>query len=313
MQIESLIIKSLQRSGRVHLPGWGSFYLEKQVAKWDEITSTAFPSGKYIGFRASFSSTENTLVTTVMKELGSSMEVAEHWIHRKVNAWQLVLDEGGVLMLPGIGSFPAQNLFKADGHSLDAQSFGLTPIMVHAINEPSALQSKVVASLKIASEQRTTGLRNWQRASAAAAVALLFGLGVFQSPWPTEMAGWFTSTASEIPVEEAVSEPATEEANTIESNVPEAVNKTSRETSLTTGSIEHGLKAGYSIVVGSFKMPENAESLATTLSQEGYSVHIISGSLAKVGVGEFATRAEAKAALQGIKASVNSHAWIYGH
>ena len=313
MNIESLIIKRLQESGRVHLPGWGSFYLEKQVAKWDAITSTAFPSGKYISFRASISSSENTLVGTVMRELGSTMEVAEHWIHRKVFAWQQVLDEGGVLMLPGIGSFPAPNVFKPDGQSLDAQSFGLTPVMVHAINEPSALQTKVVASLKMATEQRATGLRTWQRASAAAAVALLFGLGLFQSPWSTEMAGWFTSPA-QVEVEdgltdevEAVEELTTEEiapVNVVETPAPPRVEM---------GTVEKGLASGYSIVVGSFKMPENAENLAQSLASDGMDVHIISGSLVKVGVGHYSTRAEAKQALQGIKASVNSHAWIYGH
>ena len=45
------------------------------------------------------------------------------------------------------------------------------------------------------SEQREQGLRNWQKASVAAAVSLLFGLGIFQSTWSTQMAGWITSSA----------------------------------------------------------------------------------------------------------------------
>ena len=70
-------------------------------------------------------------------------------------------------------------------------------------------------------------------------------------------------------------------------------------------------KAGYYIVVGSFKMDENAEKLATELSERGIDVRIIPGHLKKVAMGGYTTRAEAVQALPAIKSSINAHAWIF--
>lgn len=307
MKIEKLILQRLQDTGRVHLPGWGSWYLKAQVSRWDSVTGTAFPKGKYIAFNPSIASMENSLVSLVMREMGSTMEIAEQWISRKVQQWQQSLDQGAVLMLDGIGSFRPNGAFQSDVNSLDAQSFGLTPIMLHAISEPSALQSKVVASLKMVSEQREQGLRNWQKASAAAAVSLLFGLGIFQSPWSTQMAGWFAT-----PVEvEAASEVAVPLVD-VENHANETPAVTSSESKITSKAVVSAtrLETGYSIIVGSFKVSTNASDLADELRSQGHLVTLLEGSLMKVGIGSFASRDEAKTALSKVKADINSHAWI---
>ena len=305
MKIEKLILQRLQDTGRVHLPGWGSWYLKAQVSRWDSVTGTAFPKGKYIAFNPSIASMENSLVSLVMRDLGSTMEIAEQWISRKVQQWQQSLDKGAVLMLDGIGSFRPNGSFQSDVNSLDAQSFGLTPVMLHAISEPSALQSKVVASLKMVSEQREQGLRNWQKASAAAAVSLLFGLGVFQSPWSTQMAGWF-ATPAEATLEVGI--PFVD----VENHANETPAITSSESTITSKAVvtTPRLDAGYSIIVGSFKVSTNASDLANELRSQGHLVTILEGSLMKVGVGSFASRDEAKTALSKVKADINSHAWI---
>jgi len=69
----------------------------------------------------------------------------------------------------------------------------------------------------------------------------------------------------------------------------------------------------YYIVVGSFKMESNAFTLAEELQAEGHEVKVLPGSLMKVGLGGFESRDQAKSALAGIKAEVNSYAWIYAY
>ena len=105
MQIESIIIQRLSERGRVQIPSWGTFYLMEKPARWDAVTNTAFPRGKYVGFTPSNTTTENSLLPAVMKQMRCTMEIAESWIARKVNQWQSTLDSGSILLLQGLGSF----------------------------------------------------------------------------------------------------------------------------------------------------------------------------------------------------------------
>jgi cell division septation protein DedD/nucleoid DNA-binding protein len=312
MRIETIIINRLRNTGKVHLSGWGTFYLNEQSVRWNHITNTAFPAGKYLQFSPNPSTERDTLLPEVMKSLGASMEVAEQWIVRKIKGWQNELDEGHVLMLPGLGSFPSQNRFQPEPGTFDAQSFGFVPVMIHKLEEPSALQSKVVASLKIASENKQSTLKAWQRAGAAAAVAALFGLGVMQSSVATQVAGWFTAEDTlEIEALPTV-EPAAElPAITPTQPVVEEVEETPAPKAVEVVSQVHS--KGYSVIVGSFREKSNADNYAAELAAQGLEVNLIPGSLRKVGIGHYQNRAEAVKAVSELKATVNSGAWIYAY
>ena len=186
---------------------------------------------------------------------------------------------------------------------------------MHAVHEPSALQSKVSASLKLVTESREKGLKAWQKAAVAAAVTALFGLGIFQSELPTEMAGWLgslstTSAAVETPVEADATEVTKPETMT-----PETVTDIAVETPAPVSKVvtQPTKGMGYYIVVGSFKEALNAEVLSEEIAAKGYNVSVLPGSLKKVGIGHFASRAAAKAELAKIKSEVNSHAWIFAY
>lgn len=312
MKIESIIIKRLQKTGKVHLSGWGTFYLKEQNARWNHITNTAFPAGKYLHYSPNPSSERDSLLPEVMKSLGASMEVAEQWLIRKIRGWQNELDAGNVLMLPGLGSFPAQHKFQAEPGTFNADSFGFVPVMIHRIEEPSALQSKVVASLKIASENKKSTLKAWQRAGAAAAVAALFSLGVMQSSVATQVAGWFAEEETVSPVK--LESTTIENAETIEATAPESIEtevkpEQPREKPVT--QFKH--TKGYSVIVGSFREKSNADNYAAELAAKGLEVNLIPGSLRKVGIGHYQTRAEAVQAVAQIKSNVISGAWIYAY
>ena len=313
MHIEQLIIQTLNTKNRVQIPGWGAFYLVEKEARWDAVTNTAFPRGKYVAFNPARSSIENTLLPTVMRTLGGSMEIAESWIRRKVNQWQTTLDSGSVLMLSGLGSFRKNGMFQPERENqFDANSFGFTAVMMHRISEPSALESKVVASLKMVAEQRENGLSSWRKAAVAAAITALISLGIYQSDiTPQAMAGWFTPTPE-----------AKETLDNFESINSEAVTPSESVTPINAIKVEENqvsltpVKAAskkYYIVVGSFKMESNAFTLAEELQAEGHEVKVLPGSLMKVGLGGFESRDQAKSALAGIKAEVNSYAWIYAY
>ena len=313
MHIEQIIIQTLNTKNRVQIPGWGAFYLVEKEARWDAATNTAFPRGKYVAFNPARSSIENTLLPTVMRTLGGSMEIAESWIRRKVNQWQTTLDSGSVLMLSGLGSFRKNGMFQPERENqFDANSFGFTAVMMHRISEPSALESKVVASLKMVAEQRENGLSSWRKAAVAAAITALISLGIYQSDiTPQAMAGWFTPTPA-----------AQETLDNFESINSEAVTPSESVTPINAIKVEENqvsltpVKAAskkYYIVVGSFKMESNAFTLAEELQAEGHEVKVLPGSLMKVGLGGFESRDQAKSALAGIKAEVNSYAWIYAY
>jgi len=310
--METIIINRLRKTGKVHLSGWGTFTLKEQSVRWNHITNTAFPAGKYLQFSPNPSSERDTLLPEVMKSLGASMEVAEQWLVRKIKGWQSELDAGNVLMLPGLGSFPAQGKFQPEPGTFDAQSFGFVPVMIHKLEEPSALQSKVVASLKIASENKQSTLKAWQRAGAAAAVAALFGLGVMQSSVATQVAGWFAAEEV-IPSTEPELTPI-ESTESVEEITPVSV-ETEAVPDLTVikpvTQVKHS--NGYSVIVGSFREGANADNYAAELAAKGLEVNLIPGSLRKVGIGHYQTRAEAVQAITQIKSTVNSGAWIYAY
>lgn len=313
MQIEQLIIQTLNAKNRVQIPGWGAFYLVEKEARWDAVTNTAFPRGKYVAFNPARTSNDNTLLPTVMRTLGGSMEVAESWIRRKVNQWQTTLDSGSVLMLSGLGSFRKNGMFQAERENqFDANSFGFTAVMMHRISEPSALESKVVASLKMVTEQRENGIASWRKAAVAAAITALISLGIYQSDiTPQAMAGWFTPTPAAQEALDNFESINSETVAPLESVTPiNATNVEENQVSLTPVKAD---SKKYYIVVGSFKMESNALTLAEELQAEGHEVKVLPGSLMKVGLGGFESRDQAKSALAGIKAEVNSYAWIYAY
>ena len=312
MQIEVIIIQRLVERSRVQIPAWGTFYLMEKPARWDSVTNTAFPRGKYVGFTPSNATTENSLLPAVMKQMRCSMEVAESWISRKVNQWQNTLDSGSILLLQGLGSFRKNGAFVAEkNNQFDAHSFGFSTVMLHALNEPSALESKVVASLKMVSEQRAQGLITWRKTAVAAAIAALVSLGVYQSDLRTEIAGWF-SPGSNIELDHS-------DRNTGSSpleNAVESLESVSTKNDASNAAIKVRTASAtkkYYIVVGSFKIEDNATSLANELLSEDLEVSVLPGSLLKVGVGNYSSREDAKRDLSKIQQSINQHAWIYAY
>ena len=307
MNIESIIISRLQKTGKVHLSGWGTFYLKREAVRWNHITNTAFPAGQYLHYSPNPGSKEDTLLPEVMKSLGASMEVAEQWIGRKIKVWQNEIDHGNVVMLSGLGSFPSSNKFNAEPGTFDPQSFGFVPVMIHRLHEQSALQAKVVASLKIPGEDTKNALKVWQRMGAAAAVAALFSLGVMQSSVVTQVAGWFNQNeetnllnSAEVEIESKIEETLSIPAPRVVKNTVATINKTTHS-------------KGYSIVVGSFKEKNNADNYAAELAAKGLEISIIPGSLLKVGIGHYSSRSEAIKSMATIKSSINSGAWIYAY
>ena len=270
MQIEQLIIQTLNAKNRVQIQGWGAFYLVEKEARWDAVTNTAFPRGKYVAFNPARSSSENTLLPNVMRTLGGSMEVAESWIRRKVNQWQTTLDSGSILMLSGLGSFSKNGMFQPERENqFDPNSFGFTAVMMHRISEPSALESKVVASLKMVTEQRENGLASWRKAAVAAAITALISLGVYQSDiTPQAMAGWFTQTPT---AQEALDNfEAVETEATLPTETVVAIEVTTAEKTTPSLSPVKTESKRYYIVVCSFKMENNALTLAEELQGKGH-------------------------------------------
>lgn len=312
MQIESIIIQRLSERGRVQIPSWGAFYLMEKPARWDTVTNTAFPRGKYVEFTPSNTTTENSLLPAVMNQMRCSMEMAESWIARKVNQWQGTLDSGSILLLQGLGSFRKNGTFVAEkNNQFDHYSFGFSTVMLHALNEPSALESKVAASLKMVTEQRSEGLKAWRKAAVAAAITALVTLGVYQSNLRTEMAGWFARGRS-IELDHSDRQPTA--PGTLDSPIEEEV-ETVVNTPVQTPTVVSKAAATkkYCIVVGAFKIEDNASTLADELKADGMDVNILPGSLLKVGLGNYLSREAAKQDLAQIQSSINQHAWIYAY
>ncbi len=312
MQIESIIIQRLTERGRLQIPSWGTFYLMEKPARWDAVTNTAFPRGKYVGFTPSNTTTENSLLPAVMKQMRCTMEMAESWIARKVNQWQSTLDSGSILLLQGLGSFRKNGAFVAEkNNQFDHHSFGFSTVMLHALNEPSALETKVAASLKIVTEQRSEGLKVWRKAAVAAAITTLVTLGVYQSDLHTEMAGWFAPGRS-IELDHSDRQPST--PSIIEAPTEEEIEAVASTPSQTPTIVRKATATKkYYIVVGSFKIEDNATTLAAELKADGMNVSILPGSLMKVGIGNYLSREAAKQDLAQIQSSINQHAWIYAY
>lgn len=303
MQLEALILKSLVQQPRIYVPGWGTFFLANRETRFEHATGAVFPAGKYIAFNPNSSSSATTLHTVVAKEIGGNLEAAESWVRRKINTWQEKIDQSSVLKLEGLGTFRKGGQFLAEQNNpLDAANFGFTQILLHPVHSPSALESKVSASLKVVSEQRSNAVALWKRAAVAAAVSALIGLGIFQSDLPTQAAGWFAPSI-EAPTKSIIEK--------VENEGTEATDATDVvEEKVIATPVKSTASYSHFVVVGSFKEAQNAHNLAAELEADGLEIHIIEGSLMKVGIG-FESRGEAAAELAQIKSSINKHAWIY--
>jgi cell division septation protein DedD len=282
------------------VPGWGTFYLSQRETRFETATGAVFPAGKYIGFNPNSAGSPAVLQAAVVRAKGGNLESAEAWVRRKVQNWQQTIDEGKAVALKGLGTFIGNHRFSPEQSGpIDAASFGFSSILLHRLAQPSALESKVVASLKVVSDQRKNSTALWRKAAVAAAVTALVTLGVFQSELPTQAAGWFApqpTEAIEIEPGEISQEAAVTPEEVDIKDAPVVVAPVKAHT--------------HYVVVGSFKEAQNAENLAADLKARGLEVELLKGSLLKVGIG-FGSRAEATAELAQIKANVNAHAWIY--
>ncbi|MDZ7845473.1 MAG: SPOR domain-containing protein [Owenweeksia sp.] len=115
--------------------------------------------------------------------------------------------------------------------------------------------------------------------------------------------------AVEIPAEEKkVSPPETEVAVSPASSASEATNPKEDENSV-------AQIYPYHIIVGSFKASENAQSYISQLQAKGYDSYMANGqpNFHRVAIGNFATKAQAREALVGIRQNIQSGAWIYSN
>lgn len=334
MQLENIIVGLLEEKGRAAVPGWGVLECHPVPAYMSLATHTFFPGGMKISFEEN-GRVDHQLVTVVAKKLGGQIDAAEAWIRRKVNGWQTELNQQKLLVLEGLGSFNKEMEFTQDVNAtLNPDLFGLSPVHLFELSQPSAIKKGAMPSLKVVKEDRGKRLVAWRRAAVAASVAAMLSLGYFQSDLPAQMAGWShyvdpaswnvtwpwsgedvpvettteVSTASApitAPFEEAVEEVITEEVVAEEVVVSSVQNTTTTTAAATyTGTVYH-------IIVGSFADPSNATNLSAELTDAGFTTTILPGHLDKVSVGQYTNRDEAATALKSIKRNVEKHAWIY--
>ena len=254
------------------------------------------------------------LLIAVAKKSGGNVEAAQVWLRRKVQLWQSELDRNNLIVLEGLGTFRNNGQFLPDQVQYDPASFGMASVMLHPIHVPSALDARMSVRFKSTTPVAKT-LQLWQKAAAAAAVAALVTVSFWQTELPTQAAGWIqwpsfkgaevTAPASES---EALAPQSEEEAVLAE----DAGNETAEEvapTDLETPQ-QTALTGAYTLVVGAFSQPENAQVFAERVRAQGWEANVVEKHLYIVQLGNFDSREMAAEQLSNVKKSINEQAWI---
>ena len=331
MNISKHISHLLYTTNYVVIPDFGGFICQEFRAEVNEVTQMFVPPSKRVSFQPALLDHDDRLVRHVAAKEGLTRESAVSAIRVEISKWLLDLSEGKHIKLEGIGRIykdqHGEYGFQAAlNANYDTDSFGLGIFRFPALQEETEKRSV----LKMASRSKSSsGFSVWKSAAVVAGVMGLLYLGTQKADFNTFEAASINpmifsrsnpdllSTQEEVSIESVATD--TEETSvlkaedlTVESTPPEAGSNESESPSVIPVDVDASSKP-FHIIVGAFKVEENASKLQSKLVARGYqdAIYFYEKGLFRLSIQQFDQRNDAVYLLGDVKANVQKSAWIY--
>ncbi len=314
MKLELYLSHLLYRYPCVIVPGFGAFLTEYQPARLAEAANTLYPPKKTISFNSYLISNDGLLTNHIAHLEKNSYEATLSAVEGQVTQWKKTLEDYGKISLKNIGEIilnaEGKYVFIAyDTINYLMDSFGLSAFNFPAIKREVEID---IFQIPVTDAIHVEGIpiipidtkRNKRRIfmKYAAIVTLTLGVsGVLATKWYEDSINKKT-----VLVEKAVE-------LKVQQKIQEATFFISNPIPSVTLSIQDESDKPYQIVAGVFRLEENASRNCADLIRKGFKAERISPNrhgLFPVIYGKYSNSSEAEAALNNIRATENSDAWI---
>jgi nucleoid DNA-binding protein len=274
MDITAFIRELLFNHDCVILPGFGGFIGNYTPARIDKTTSTFYPPVKQISFNRNLNHNDGLLVGRLSEHSKVNYGDARNIVEEFVAGLRKKLERGEKVVFDNIGSFinnqegnvqfePDRNVnYHLDSYGLE--SFQFQPLEVYDVRK------RIVRHIDKDSVKRTS-LRKvlWGAAVIIPLLAVMvivpFNTHIFNSKVEATILNPLATAEFEnnkkAVDENITAEPPKTENNIVQQAAPEAVSPVTEN--------------NYCLIIGSFKLKNNAEAQANILKDEGFTPEII--------------------------------------
>ena len=296
MRLADYINDLLYRYDCVIVPNFGGFVTNKIGARVNTTSHTFYPPKKQLTFNAYLQHNDGLLANYIASSKNISFEEAVTFIAEEVAQWNEKLETTSVTVA-SVGSLSLneakQVVFEPNPSSnFLAESFGLAEVSTPSVERVKEVTIKSLPTTTTEENKRTIPLY----VRRAAAVAVFVGIAYV---------GWNGVQNQQQEVladqEEAVEKKIQSATFVIENPLPTINLNVSKEA------------RNFHIIAGAFQEEHNAENKLAELQDKGYDASIVGKNglgLTQVAFASYATKVEARKALEIIKESVSEDAWL---
>lgn len=326
----------------VIVPDFGAFLTRYHHAEVNPATHMFRPPSRRIYFNPGLKENDGLLAKSISLTDRMSYRAAQSMIADEVKCWRELLQAGEKVQLKGIGRLFIDDQGKlqfAPGLETNYQrsSYGLAIFRSPAIERDARIRTAIQKSIEkhapattheVTEEKEKPVYRiPWAAVLGPVIFAGIVGaayLGLKNEPFK-DISGLQWIEWSHSRSLDTSGEVITEAPEKSEEKPADVTPKTSDITPEKAEPVKPDLTDvdeipmtqlyPYHIVVGSFKESGNARSYVHQLKARGYDAYLADGDprFMRVAVGNFATKAQAENALQGVRQNINSQAWIYSN
>ncbi|WP_428743506.1 SPOR domain-containing protein [Tenacibaculum sp.] len=296
MTLANYINDLLYRYDCVIVPNFGGFVTNTIGARVNTTTHTFYPPKKQLTFNAYLQHNDGLLANYIASNKNISFEQATAFIAEEVAKWNKDLKTTAV-EVASVGSLSLneanQVVFEPNLNSnFLTASFGLAEVSTPSVERVKEVKVK---SLPAVSEEKSKTIPLYIKRAAAAAVFV----GVAYVGWN----GVQNQQQQELLAnqEESVQKKIQSATFVIDNPLPTINLNVTKEAK------------NFHIIAGAFQEVDNAENKLAELQEKGYDASIIGKNkfgLTQVAFASYATRSEARKALETIKELVSEDAWL---
>ena len=329
MDIRSTVADLLTLHDCVIIPGFGGFIGNFVPARIDHPNHTFYPPSKSLLFNRNLVKNDGLLAHAIAAGQGISYADSCRAIEEFAAGCREQLTSGRALIFPGIGELhPAEEgtlrFEQETASNLFAGAFGLTPVVTPPVSVTlSVLPGQAKGSSAMRPGSKLPGiLRRAAILALPLGIAALVGLTQFDRMTQNHgdaagilesvISGFSSSSLSGKKEAIVVASPApARPATTIKT--PPATRQVSPETTTAKTVAPDGEANRFAIIVGAFRIEENARKLAGNLRESGHEARIFDRSatgLYRVAIGACDDRGEALALLNATRSSAFPGAWL---
>jgi hypothetical protein len=334
INIVKYIPELLYRHDCVIIPGFGGFIGNYSPAIIDPVYHTFYPPFKSLLFNIHLKQNDGLLASHISQSEYITYEKAMELISQMLKEWNQELENSRFIIIENVGKLLKEDndiiQFEQDPtNNYLSDSYGLTSLVSPAIRRPG-MQDKLEKKLnRYINSPSGRSVKLTRTLKWAAVVALPLGLAAFLSisnmdqlkSFHENYTGFLFSNSA--PVAKKAIEPMRVLSSLKRKDSPiQTINNVQSTTILQEKEIAKPILRGspnsfinnpYAIIVGAFRVRENADKLVAKLTKEGFNGVIYDTTrtgLFRVSIGSYINREEAIGQLAMVRSKNYSSAWL---